>query len=261
MSKRTTRTRLDAEAARLYRENRHKKLYKLAKDNWPALDKKLPPRVSEVCRYAMIRTHEEGKIETHLWRARALTGAVLSRNRETGAGLLLHGFFLVVALARVQPLKAQKVRAYKIARAILEEMKRLVPVGSREWNMYVGELYHGKLGFALLREATSENDPAKWARKRLKEAVREFKAALVLTKKGGRGALKLMGYVKLAEYLMLGTAKGNVRAEQDRLCEETSRIREEAKKAGYKDVERWAGENEKVMRGGGYVGWKPYDVE
>jgi hypothetical protein len=249
---------LREEAARLYDANDHDALFALAARSWPEGGDMLPDGVGEVCRYAAIRAHSLGRVDRFVWRARALTAAVLTGARDTAAGLLLQSFFGATDAAGEQPADG----GHSQARRILDEIRRLVPENTPEWRTLFGRLYHGKRAFSFLMEGTSSSAPSDGRRRCLDEAEAEYSRALPFATHDERGTLKLRGALALTRYLRLAyNATGQGRSpEVTPLLEETRAIAASAKERGYRDVAEWAATNSDVMDRGASTGWAPYEV-
>ena len=253
---------LAVEAERLYDANDNEALFLLAKKNWPPSGQELPEGISEVCRYAFIRYTQTNQIDCHLWRARALTAAVMTGARDTAAGLLFQAFFQAIDII-VKKEQGGHEHGFQTARMILDEMPRLLPADAPRWIRLFDRLFHEKRGFALVMEATGGGRPSPAGLLLLDEAETDYQAALTVAVAGedARGALKVRGGLALARYLRLADDPAEVIAESKRpLLEETRAIRSSAHEAGYRDVADWAAINADVMDRGEFVGWTPYEV-
>ena len=247
------------DAVQLYDDNQTEALFKLADENWPDVGEELPAGIAEVCRYAFIRHHEAHDIEEHLWRARALSAAVLTDARDTAAGLLLPPFFATVDITVKRELDAD-AHGYDQARLILEEIRRLVPDDAPRSQLFA-RLYHEKRGYSFLIEGTGRGRPAAAGMEKLREAEVECSLARNYVK-SPRGTLKVRADLALIRYLLLADTPAQEFAEVKMpFLEETKAIGEAAAAAGYDDVEGWAGTNADVMERGEFVGWVPYEVE
>ena len=252
---------LAVEAARLYDVNDNEALFQLARDNWPlSVDQDLPEGISEVCRYAFIRSVQTNQIDQHLWRARALTAAVISGARDTAAGLLLQAFFVAIDIT-VRREQAGYEHGFRTAREILDEMTRLLPADAPRWDELFDRLYHEKRGFALLMEATDGGCPSPEGIVLLGEAETDYLSALAASSGDARGMLKVRGGIALVRYLRLAHDPADVVAESKApFVEETRAVRSSAAAASHSDVARWAALNAEVMDRGEFVGWTPYEV-
>jgi hypothetical protein len=193
--------------------------------------------------------------DAHLWRARALTAAVITGSRETGAGLLLQHFFALIG-----GVKEGDAVAYENARSILEEIKRLVPEGTPEWARLFNRLYLEKLALSYLMQGTDGGSPLPHARECLETAKACYSRALEVAR-GSRDELKVRGGLALVRYLL--SAYGNSASavvERESAREETVKVRAAAKVNGYRDVEEWASINFLVMERSVFQGWTPYEV-
>jgi hypothetical protein len=252
---------LAVQAARLYDANDNDALFRLATLNWPPLGVELPPGIGEVCRYAFIRSVQMNQIDQHLWRARAMTAAVMSGARDTAAGLLLQAFFVAMAIT-VRREQSGYEHGFEQARMILDEMTRLLPADAPRWSELFARLYHDKRAFAWLMEGSGGGRPAPEGLGMLDEAEAEYRRAEALAEgQNERGALKVRGGLALVRYLRLAIEPGadSVKAMR-RLAEETRTIAASAREAGYRDVEDWAVINADVMERGEFVGWTSYEV-
>lgn len=252
---------LAVQAARLYDANDNEALFRLARDNWPAaVDEDLPEGISEVCRYAFIRSVQTNRIDQHLWRARALTAAVITGARDTAAGLLLQAFFVEIDVT-VKREQAGYEHGFHMARLILDEMTRLLPADAPRWAELFDRLYHEKRGFALLMEGTGGGRPSPEGLVLLGEAETDYLSALAASGGDVRGMLKVRGGIALVRYLRLAHAPADVVAEsKGPFLEETRAVNSSAAVAGHRDVADWAATNADVMDWGKFVGWTPYEV-
>ena len=263
-----------AELARqYYNENRRGALFALVAKSWPPVGEELPTGgVGEACRFAFIRARQQGTIDRHLWEARTLTAAVVEGARETAAGLLLPHFIAATEMA-LQGVKAVDGGGHEQARAILDEMKRLVREDHPAWARLLGRLYHEKRGFSFLMEARSAEAGGRPTTDILQSAEKEYLKALEYLKafdeptgdertsdertSDPRGVLKVRGGLALVCYLRcVGTASKETSA----WLAETQRIQAAAERAGFSDVARWAAGNVEVMERGDTSGWFPYEV-
>jgi|SRR5882724_1661577 len=248
------------QASRLYTANDNDALFRLAEQRWPPLGKELPQGISEECRFASIRATQLQRIDQYLWRARALTAAVLTGARDTAAGLLLQHFFAATART-LEGAVDGKEHGHEQARLILEEMKRLVPADTLQWSELFARLYHEKRAFSFLMEGTGGGVPLTGSERRLREAESEYSAALLLGSEGKRGTLKVRGGLALVHYLQLAYSSHPELEESKReWLEETQRVMSAATAAGYRDVAEWAATNVGVMSRGEFRGWTPYEV-
>lgn len=229
---------------------------------WPSLDEPLPEEISELCRFAFIRATETGRrAESQLWRARAMTSAMLSDARHTVAGLLLPHYMTILAQAQEDPDAPSAAQSYDTARLVLDEMKRLIPPGSSHWKRLFARLFHDKRALSYLLEATKGGPPIQGQRHLLEKAADDYRTALPHTEgPGRRGELKVRGNLALVQYLLTAHAEGEGEGRHQEAREETATIRDSATKAGYGDVARWATLNHVVMTRGEFVGWSPYEV-
>jgi hypothetical protein len=246
-------------AVKYYDDNDNEALFELANVNWPPIGDDLPAGIAEVCRYAFIRHHEAHHIDEHLWRARALSAAVLTGARDTVAGLLLPPFFATVDITAKQEMSGYE-HGYEQARLILEEVKRLVPDDAPRSQLF-SRLYHEKRGYSFLVEGTGRARPSAAGMERLREAEVECSLARSYVK-SPRGTLKVRADLALIRYLLLAETPAQEFAEAKMpFLDETKSIREAAAAAGYDDVEGWAATNSDVMERGEFVGWVQYEVE
>lgn len=247
------------DAVELYDDNDNDALFELADVNWPPVGGDLPAGIAEVCRYAFIRHREAQDVDEHLWRACALSAAVLTHARDTAAGLLLPAFFATVDVTVKQELGGHE-HGYEQARLILEEIKRLVPDGAPRSRLFA-RLYHEKRAYSFLIEGTGRGRPSGVGMERLKEAEAECYLARDYVR-SARGTLKVRGDLALVHYLLLADKSAEEIAEaKTPFLEETRKVRDAATAADYRDVVSWASPNVEVMERGEFVGWVPYEVE
>lgn len=252
-------TQLSEEAARLYTANDNDALFHLAEASWRPGDGELVPGAGEVARYAAIRARETNAPEQHLWRARGLTAAVIFGARDTAAGLLLHPFFALTSIAVEKSEGAS--HAHEVARAILEEMKKLVPEDSPAWSSLFGRLYHEKRAYSFLMEASATGLPGSADPGLLGNAEDEYRLALERAAGDPRGTLKVRGGLALVGYLRSATEpEPTTPIPTGTYLDETREIRRKAAEEGFDDVEKWAATNERVMERGQLTGWTPYEV-
>jgi hypothetical protein len=247
---------LGGRAADLYDANDNEGLFQLARDSWPeAPDASFPEGVGvgEVCRYAFIRYRDVNMIDQHLWRARALSAAVLDGARDTGAGLLLTAFFAAIE-ETVNGEREGHEHGYEQARDILREMRRLVPDGAPRCKLYE-RLYHEKRAYAFVMEATHGGQPRRASGPLLVQAVADYQRAEQLAVGNERALLKVRGGLALARYLL-----GAADEDQIPCLEQTTQVLHLASAAGYADVERWASINVDAMSRGDFIGWTAYEV-
>lgn len=253
---------LDDQSIAAFDRNETPSVFSLANDNWPAIGEELPAGIGEACRHAFIRHAEAHHIDQHLWRARAMTAAVLTGARDTAAGLLIQAAFLAINDANEGRSEGRE-RGYEQARMILEEMKRLVPEDYPTWLQPWARLYHDKRAYSFLEEGTGGSRASTAGQQWLTSAEDEYELALKHTREDEkRGRLKVLGGLALVRYLRLADKPAEEIAEAKKpFLEETRAIGEAAAAAGYRDVEGWAGANVSVMERGEFVGWSPYEVE
>jgi len=249
---------LAQQASRYYNDNDNDALFRLAADSWPGDGAELPEGIAEVCRFAFIRAVQLQRVDQYLWRARALTAAVITGARDTAAGLLLQPFFVATSFT----LENGAEKGHEQARLILEEMKRLVPEDTSAWSVLFARLYHEKKAFSFLMEATSGGRPEAASRSLLDAAEAEYALALDLTPpQDSRGALKVRGGLALVRYLRLACGPQDASdASRQPYLEETEAVRAAAAAAGYRDVEGWATANVEAMGRGEFIGWTAYEV-
>jgi hypothetical protein len=248
------------EASRLYSANDNDALFQLAERRWPSLGEELPVGISEECRFAAIRATQMQRIDQYLWRARALTAAVLTGGTDTAAGLLLQHFFAATERTLEGTVDGHE-NGHEQARLILEEMKRLVPADTPAWQELFARLYHEKRGFSFLMEGTGGGFPLKGSERCLREAENEYSAALPLGAEDKRGTLKVCGGLALVRYLQHAYESNPLMDESKReSLAETQRVMSAATAAGYRDVAEWAATNVSVMHRGEFRGWIPYEV-
>lgn len=246
---------LAEKAEHYYNANDHEALFQLAVQSWPADGGDLPEGIAEVCRHASVRAAQMKREDHHLWRARAMTAAVLQGSRDTAAGLLLHAFFVTTIITLEQGSR----EGHEHARKILDLMKMLVEDSPR--SRLFGRLYHEKRGFSLLMEASNGGAPVPASLPLLDAAVAEFARAGDFTQGDERGALKLRGSQALVHYLKLAHhAQHEIESAKQPLLEETRRVMAASFAAGYADIEEWARRNAAMMERGEFVGWTAYDV-
>jgi hypothetical protein len=242
------------EASRLYTNNDDEALFRLAAATWPPEGQALPEGIGEVCRFASIRAVQLKQPDQYLWRARALTSAVLTGARDTAAGLLLQPYFVATSVA----LESGAGDGHAQARLILDEMKRLVPEDTPAWGALFARLYHEKRAFSFLMEGTGGGRSADRSRDLLRTAEAEYTLALQLTHDDPRGTLKVRGGLALARYLQLADDPHPPSMAQQR--DETVSIHSAADAAGFRDVAGWAATNADVMGRGEFTGWTAYEV-
>jgi hypothetical protein len=178
------------------------------------------------------------------------------RDRVTAAGLLLQAFF--VALSMTAEGRANDTgKGYAHARAILKEIKRLVPRGSRAWQQLFGRLYYEKRAVSFLFEAMSGHS-GKDRQRLLARAAREYRLAAQCTH-DAREILKVRGALALVDYLRLMPGPAS-RTAIVPMLRTTRDVEQRAGEAGFKDVERWASKNTRIMERGRFTGWTPYEV-
>ena len=250
-------------ALKLYNESDDAALFALVAASWPPVGEELPAGgVGEACRFAFIRARQQGTVDRHLWEARALTAAVDQGARETAAGLLFPHFMAAIEMA-LRGEKAVEVGGHEQARAILDEMKRLVPEDDPVWTRRLGRLYHEKRGFSFLMEARSAEAGEQPATDILRSAEKEYLKALEYLKarddgrSDPRGELKVRGDLALVCY---HRCVGTTLEETSAWLAETQGIQRAAERAGFRDVARWAAGNVEVMERGDTSGWFPYEV-
>jgi len=247
------------QAADMYDNNQTEALYQLAADNWPAIGAELPAGIAEVCRYTFIRHAEAHEIDQHLWRARALSAAVITGARDTAAGLLLQAFFVTVDVT-VKQEQGGYEHGYEDARSILEEINRLVPEGAPRSQLFA-RLYHEKRAYSFLIEGTGRGRPSTAGMERLRQAEAECLLARDYVR-SPRGTLKVRGDLALVRYLLLAEkTTAEIEEAKKPFLEETIAVRDAAAAADYRDVVSWASPNVEVMERGDFVGWVPYEVE
>ena len=250
-------------AAEYYNKNDHAALFALARKSWAPVGEELPAGgVGEACRFAFIRARQHGTVDRHLWEARALTAAVVQGAPETAAGLLFPHFMAAIEMA-LRGNKAVEGGAHEQARAIPDEMKRLVPEDDPAWSRSLGRLYHEKRGFSFLMEARSAEAGEPPATDILRSAEKEYLKALEYLEaldegtSDPRGELKVRGGLALVCYLRwMGTSQEETSA----WFAETQEIQAAAERAGFSDVARWAAGKLEVMERGDTSGWFPYEV-
>lgn len=247
------------QAADMYDNNQTEALYALAAETWPAVGEELPAGIAEVCRYTFIRHAEAHEIDQHLWRARALSAAVITDARDTAAGLLLQAFFVTVDVALKHEQEGYEY-GYEQARLILDEIKRLVPEGAPRSQLFA-RLYQEKRAYSFLIEGTEKGRPSMAGMEKLREAAAEYMLASDFVETP-RGALKVRGALALVRYLLLaGLTDEEIAAAKTPFLEETRAVYDAAVAAGYDDVVSWSAPNLAVMERGDFTGWVAYEVE
>lgn len=244
-------------AARLYDLNDDDALFRLAETHWPdEVAGLLQSGIAEVCRLACVRAKQKGRSDHTLWRARAMSAAVLTGARDTAAGLVLQPFFVATA----QALDGAE-NGHVHARGILEEMRRLVPDDTEAWSRLYARLYYEKRGFSFLMEASGGAFPRPGAGLLFDLAEAALLEALEHNRNDPRGSCKLRGSLALVRYLCLvGEPEEDVAERKKAFLEETRAVLGAATEAGYRDVEAWAEVNAGVMSRNEFVGWVAYEV-
>lgn len=253
---------MGALANALYVANDTEALLALASENWPPVDEELPAGIGEACRNASIRYAEANRIDQLLWRARAMSAAVLTDARDTAAGLMIQAAYLAIDDANTGRGKGSE-RGYEQARLILEEIRRLLPdFETQVERPPFARLYHEKRAYCFLKEGTGGGRPTAAGERFLESAEAEYVLAHPLTDGDERGDLKVLGSLALVRYLRLADMSAEeIATSKIPFLEITVAIEAAAATAKYKDVENWAGTNADVMRRGDFVGWTPYDVQ
>lgn len=248
---------LAQDASRLYDLNDEDALFRLAETHWPDdVAEILPSGIADMCRLACVRAIQKGGSDHHLWRARAISAAVLTGARDTAAGLMLQPFFVATA----QALDGAE-NGHVHARGILEEMRRLVPDDTEAWSRLYARLYHEKRAFSFLMEATGGTSPRPGTGQLLEAADAALVEALKHSRNDSRGNCKLRGGLALVRYLRLAGEPEDVVAQgKGPFLEETRVVLGAATEAGYRDVEAWAEVNAGVMSRSEFVGWVAYEV-
>ena len=250
-----------AQARRLHDENRNDELFAFAAEKWPQTDQPLPEGISEVCRYAFRRAQGLRLSNQHLWRARALTAAVLQRNLETAAGLVQQAFFVAIIRARDGDEDGRDLR-YDQAREILNEIRRLVPEGTPQWDDPWAGLYWEKRAFSYLWQATEGGRPRPEWEAALVQAEDEYQHAIDLAGDDDRRALKVRAGCALARYLRCAVWAGpdeEIAARKAECLTATEAVSSRAAEIGYPGVERRAAVNCEVLRRREFEGWDPYE--
>lgn len=250
---------LESLASLYFHANDSEALFRLATESWPPVGEELPEGIGEVCRYAFVRYVEADQIDQHLWRARALTAAVITGARDTAAGLLRSNF-LVAIYAALRGEQSGHESGFEQARGILDEMKRLVPDGAPHSQAY-NKIYHAHRAVSYLLEGTGGGRPSSAGRRLLDKAEAEYVLAQEVAFHDARSALKTRGDLALVRYLRLVDEPAEVIAESKKpFLDETVAVRSSADEAPYRDVEGWAATNAGVMDRGEFEGWLPYEV-
>ena len=173
---------IDRQAADLYEAGADEELMALASQLWPAdLEATLPAGVSEVCRFARLAARRTGNyVQQEVWTARALAAASLTAYQHSTGGLLLSSFFGLV-----------EEGAYDQARAILDEMARLIDDGFQGHPpaAVMRRMYHEKRTYSLLVEGSYA------------DAAQSYSRALEHCEGQDRAELKVRGGLALAHYL------------------------------------------------------------
>lgn len=230
-----------ATAMRFYDQGDLEGLKELASQAWPDDTTTVPtPSLAEVCRYLFILAHRrKDATASNLWRARAMSAAVLTCTTDTIAGLVLQPFFILT-----------EIGSHAEARLVLKEMLRLIPETHPRADLFRGRLFHEKLAYSFVKE------------KCFNEARELYLEAAKHCSSDPRGALKVRGGAAIAGYLALRDAKySNMGPEASLYVSEMEEIAVEAREHGFPDVLAAAECNLEVMKAGTYKGWCSFETE
>jgi len=223
-------------AIELYEKDNYEELESLAQELWPEDSDSLPcSDMAEICRYLSILAIRRDNISAiYLWRARAMSAAILTGSNATIAGLILSPFFELVSEG-----------LYETARQVLPEILRVIPENHVRANLFRGRLYNEKMAYCFAKE------------KKYAEASKYYEAAARFCENDARGALKVCGGAIITGFLANSSAN-----KASAFINEMAEIVTTATELGFTDVVSIAKANLEVM-GDGNIDkkWHPFETE
>ena len=228
-------------AMQLYDQGDFDGLKELVSQAWPDDTTSVPTlSLAEACRYLFIlAVRRKDATASNLWRARAMSAAILTGGTDTIAGLVLQPFFILT-----------EIGSHAEARLVLNEMLRLIPETHPRAELFRGRLFHEKLAYSFAKE------------KRFEEAREPYLEAAKHCNSDPRGALKVRGGAAIAGYLALRCVKhSTLELDAPRYVSEMEGIVVEARKHGFPDVLAAAECNLELMKARKFEGWCPFETE